>query len=62
MLTAHEVRKVAVLSETDPRTVRRVLAGRAVRPLSRARIERALVECARPGAPLREEEQRHVIG
>jgi hypothetical protein len=39
---APTLRRVAVESSTDPRTVAAFLAGRDVRPLSRERIERAL--------------------
>lgn len=44
MLTQHEIRRIAVTAETDPRTVRRVLTGMPVQGLSRMRIERAMRE------------------
>jgi len=41
-LEPHEVRRVAVESETSPPTVERFLSGRRVRALSERRITRAL--------------------
>lgn len=41
-LSAHQLRAVAVASETDPRTVARVLRGLPVRDLQGDRIRRAL--------------------
>lgn len=41
-LNAHEVRQVAVKAEVDPRTVRRYLDGQTLRPMTGARIKRAL--------------------
>lgn len=42
-LVAHDIRKVAVNAECDPRTVEAYLRGDSVRPMTRMRIERALV-------------------
>lgn len=39
---AHTIRKIAVYAEADPRTVRRFLDGKTIRPCVRERIERAL--------------------
>ena len=39
---AHELRRIAVAAECDPRTVSRYLVGSAVLPLVRRRIERAI--------------------
>ena len=41
-MQAHDVRRVAVESESDPRTVRAYLERRPVRSTSAARIKRAL--------------------
>jgi hypothetical protein len=41
-LSAHDLRRVAVEAEVDPRTVRKVLAGGEVRDVLLRRIERAL--------------------
>ena len=43
-LTAHEERRVAVVAQVDPRTVRSYLAGKSGRPTMVARIKAALVE------------------
>ena len=43
-LTQHELRKVAVLAECDPRSVARYLRGQPVKALTRERIGRALTE------------------
>ncbi len=45
ILGASDLRRVAVASETDPRTVERALEGRPIRPASLARIKRALKAC-----------------
>jgi DNA-binding LacI/PurR family transcriptional regulator len=42
--TPHDRRRIAVLAEVDPATVAKFLAGGSVRPLSRMRIERAMVK------------------
>ncbi len=42
ILSTPEIRRIAVIAECDPRTVRKYLLGKAVLPLVRARIERAL--------------------
>jgi hypothetical protein len=41
-LPAHQVRAIAVEAQVDPRTVNRVLAGKATRAATRERIEKAL--------------------
>jgi len=41
-VSAHELRRVAVLSVTDPRTLHRLLAGKPIRPTVRVRIENAM--------------------
>lgn len=41
-MSAHEIRRIAVNAECDPRSVRRYLAGQPVRDLVRVRIERVL--------------------
>jgi hypothetical protein len=41
-LTAHQVRQIAVASQTDPRTVRRVLAGKSTKDMVRGRVLDAL--------------------
>lgn len=41
---AHILRRIAVIADTDPRSVQRLLRGEMVRPMVRDRIERALVE------------------
>ncbi len=41
-LSAHEVREIAVASQTDPRTVKRVLEGKPTKDMARGRIEMAL--------------------
>jgi DNA-binding LacI/PurR family transcriptional regulator len=41
-LPAHVVRAIAVEAQVDPRTVNRVLAGKATRAATRERIEKAL--------------------
>jgi hypothetical protein len=46
-LEAHEVRRLAVAAEVDPRTVIRYLAGKTIKPMSRVRIERALARESR---------------
>jgi hypothetical protein len=46
MLDAHAVRRVSVLAECAPSTVRRYLSGEEVRSTSRVRIQRALQEVA----------------
>jgi hypothetical protein len=43
-LSAHEVREVAVISITDPRTVVKYLRGERVQSTSALRIERALAD------------------
>lgn len=43
-LTAHQIRAIAVASFSDPRTVRRFLAGAPVSSTCRERITRALCE------------------
>jgi hypothetical protein len=43
-LTAHQIRAIAVASFSDPRTVRRFLAGAAVSSTCRERIAHALCE------------------
>lgn len=42
MITAHDVRRIAVESITDPRTVNRFLRGESVRSMTSARIAAAL--------------------
>ncbi len=42
VLGVSDVRRIAVGAEVDPRTVERALAGRPIRPLSLARVKRAL--------------------
>ena len=42
-LVAHDIRKVAVHAEVDPRTVESYLRGASLRPMTRMRIERALL-------------------
>lgn len=42
-LVAHDIRKVAVHAEVDPRSVEAYLDGKALRPMTRMRIERALL-------------------
>jgi hypothetical protein len=42
VVPAHIIRAVAVQSMTDPRTVRRVLAGEPTRPMCRLRVLAAL--------------------
>lgn len=44
ILGAHDLRRVSVAAPADPRTVRRLLRGESVSPISRVRIERALRE------------------
>jgi DNA-binding LacI/PurR family transcriptional regulator len=41
-LSAHDLRRVAVEAEVDPRTVKKVVAGGAVRDVLLRRIERAM--------------------
>ena len=41
-VTAHQVRQIAVASQTDPRTVKRVLAGKPTRQMTAARVSIAL--------------------
>ena len=41
-LSAPQIIQIAAVSETDPRTVKRFLAEKYVRPLSKKRILRAL--------------------
>jgi hypothetical protein len=41
-LPTHTVRKLAVDSDSDPRSVEKVLRGERVLPLTRSRIEKAL--------------------
>lgn len=43
-IDAATLRKLAVASESDPRSVRRVLAGEEVRGLAGHRVRRVLVE------------------
>jgi len=54
-ITAHELRQIAVESESDPRTVREVLGGRRVRGPVDGRIRRALLRAGivppNPAAP-----------
>ena len=42
-LAASQIRAISVAAEVDPRTVERALAGRPIRPLSLARLERVLL-------------------
>ena len=41
-MCAHDVRRIAVASTTDPRTVHRYLRGEAIRSMSKVRIVEAL--------------------
>jgi len=48
VLHPHELRRVAVMAECDPRTVRRFLRGAPIRYMVEQRIRRALAALVQP--------------
>lgn len=50
--TAHDVRRLAVESVTDPRTVRRFLEGKPLREMTRIRLEQAAARIGVSVAPV----------
>lgn len=43
-LPPHQLRELAVAAMVDPKTVARVIAGQATRPITRQRVVRALLD------------------
>jgi hypothetical protein len=61
-LPYHRLREVSVVAGVDPRSVKAVLAGRKVRPLTAERIRRALTELGLDQAAQAEQPAQPVAG